>query len=105
MNSKLTHLLIKDTVKSYLPNARVMLFGSRARGDNDDNSDYDLLIITPQTFTTQEKIHWSTKLDKAIVKALKVPIDLLLNSEEEIRQKLDLPGHVMRSVIKEGVAL
>jgi len=105
MNSKLINNTIRNTVKSCLPGARVMLFGSRARGDADRHSDYDLLIITPTTFTSQEKILWSTRLDKAIVEAIKIPVDLLLNSEEEIRQKLDLPGHVMRSVVKEGVVL
>ena len=82
-----------------------MLFGSHARGNADKYSDYDLLIITPKTFTPREKILWSTRLDKAIVEAIKAPVDLLLNSEEEISQKLDLPGHVIRSVVKEGVML
>ncbi len=105
MNSNLIYDKIRNTVKSCLPDARVMLFGSRARGDADRHSDYDLLIITPKTFTPKEKIFWSTKLDKAIVGAIKAPVDLLLNSDEEIRQKMDLPGHVMRSVMKEGVSL
>jgi hypothetical protein len=39
------------------------------------------------------------------VKAIRAPVDLLLNSEEEIRQKQQLPGHIIRSVMKEGMAL
>jgi predicted nucleotidyltransferase len=96
---------IRQTVESNLPGARVLLFGSRARGDQDRFSDYDLLIITPQTFTEKEKLRWSTKLDRAIVSAVKVPVDLLLNSEEEILQKQELPGHIIRSVMKEGIIL
>jgi predicted nucleotidyltransferase len=92
-------------VQSCLPGSRILLFGSRARGDQDRLSDYDLLIITPTTFTPQEKIHWSTRLDRAIVDAIRVPVDLLLNSEEEIRQKQQLPGHIIRSAIREGIAL
>jgi hypothetical protein len=68
-------------------------------------SDYDLLIVTPSTFTPQEKIEWSSRIDRAIVKAISAPVDLLLNSEEEIRQKQQLPGHIIRSVMREGVAL
>ncbi len=66
MSNILIYDTIRDTVQSYLPGARVMLFGSRARGNADRQSDYDLLIITPRTFTPQEKIIWSTRLDKLI---------------------------------------
>jgi predicted nucleotidyltransferase len=88
-----------------LPGSRVLLFGSRARGEQDLHSDYDLLIVTPSTFSPQEKIEWSSRLDRAIVKAIRAPVDLLLNSEEEIHQKQQLPGHIIRSVMREGMAL
>jgi len=96
---------IRNAVQACLPGARIVLFGSRARGDHDARSDYDLLIITPTTFSPQEKIYWSTQLDRAIVDAIHVPVDLLLNSEEEVRQKQQLPGHIIRSAIREGVAI
>lgn len=105
MKSAIIYNTIKQTVQSCLPGSRVLLFGSRARGEQDLNSDYDLLVITPTTFTPLEKIQWSTRLDQAIVKAICAPVDLLLNSEEEIRQKKELPGHIIRSVMREGLAL
>ena len=92
-------------MQACLPGSRILLFGSRARGDQDRHSDYDLLIITPETFTPQEKVLWSSRLDRAIVDAIRAPVDLLLNSEEEIRQKQELPGHIIRSVVREGIAL
>ncbi len=105
MNGETIYNIIRETVQSCLPGSRVLLFGSRARGEQDVRSDYDLLIITPSTFTPQEKIEWSSRIDRAIVKAIRAPVDLLLNSEEEIRQKQQLPGHIIRSVMREGVAL
>jgi predicted nucleotidyltransferase len=96
---------IKKTVQSHLPGSRVLLFGSRARGSNDRDSDYDLLIITPTTYTFKEKANLSTRLDHAIVRDVKIPVDLLINSEEEILQKQMLPGHILRSAMKEGVFL
>jgi len=105
MNSAAVYKTIRHTVEFYLPGSRVLLFGSRARGEQDRNSDYDLLVITPTTFTPQEKIQWSTRLDQAIVKAICAPVDLLLNSDEEILQKQELPGHIIRSVMREGVML
>jgi hypothetical protein len=34
-----------------------------------------------------------------------VPVDLLINSEEEVREKLELPGHIIRSAMREGIIL
>lgn len=96
---------IRQTVQDNLPNCRIVLFGSRARGNDDRFSDYDLLIITPQTFTPKEKVLWSTRLDKAIIKAIQAPVDLVLSSEEEIRWQNELPGHIVRTAMREGVAL
>lgn len=88
-----------------LPGSRVLLFGSRARGEQSSFSDYDLLIITSQTFSPKEKIKLNTLLNHAINKALNIPVDLLINSEEEVREKQILPGHVIRTAIREGIAL
>ena len=105
MHSIAKYQQIREVVDSYLPGVRILLFGSHARGGTDIHSDYDLLIITSQTFTPKEKIQWSTRLDKALVAAIKAPVDLLLNSEEEVKEKQSLPGHIIRSAVKEGIAI
>jgi len=105
MTNKAILATIKSTVKSYLPDAKVLLFGSRARGDEKDGSDFDLLIITPKTFTPREKISWCSLLDKALVKSIHAPVDVLFNSQDEVNVKKDLPGHIISWAMKEGVAL
>jgi predicted nucleotidyltransferase len=49
-------------LKSEFPVTKVILFGSKARGDYDEHSDIDLLVITSRL------LHW--KEEKAIVGAL-----------------------------------
>jgi predicted nucleotidyltransferase len=39
---------VKETVRSIAPGARIFLFGSRARGRADKNSDWDFLILLDQ---------------------------------------------------------
>jgi predicted nucleotidyltransferase len=47
---------IKDTVRSIDPTATIILYGSYARGDNNENSDIDLLILVDKAkLTPQEK--------------------------------------------------
>jgi uncharacterized protein len=100
-----TYKQIRDTVEAHLPDARVVLFGSRARGDNDTQSDYDLLIILPATLTPKEKMKWRNCLDHALVHSINAPVDVLINSEEEVRQKQQLPGHVIQYAMREGITL
>jgi uncharacterized protein len=50
---------IKTEILSVVPEAKVFLFGSRSRGDFHDESDWDILIITPISpdRTLKNKIH------------------------------------------------
>ena len=53
-NMKDILLTIKDSVKSIDPTATVILYGSFARGDNDQNSDIDLLILLEKESLTRD---------------------------------------------------
>ncbi len=105
MTQKAILRAIKSTVKSFLPDSRIVLFGSRARGDFNADSDFDVLIIVPQSFATAEKKERRIKIKQALVDALDLPMDILINSEKEVETKKDLPGHTIRWALKEGVVL
>jgi predicted nucleotidyltransferase len=57
----------KRAIGSVIPDARIVLYGSRARGDALPDSDYDLLILTGCTP--------SIRLDEAILDTI-YPIEL-----------------------------
>ncbi len=44
----------KQVIRSFLPTAEVLLYGSSARGDREPDSDYDLLVLTAQSVSRQE---------------------------------------------------
>ncbi|MBI4930569.1 MAG: nucleotidyltransferase domain-containing protein [Bacteroidetes bacterium] len=96
---------IKSIVRDFFPDAQVMLFGSRARGEFRKGSDYDVLVITKSSFSPREKISWCTKINKALVQSIRAPVDVLINSEEEVASKQELPGHIIRWAMKEGIKL
>lgn len=54
MNQKVLINRIKQTIHEKDPNAEAFLFGSRARGDNKPDSDWDILILVDNKHVTNE---------------------------------------------------
>lgn len=99
------HHTIKSMVNSFLPNAKVLLFGSRARGESTIDSDYDLLVITRETYAPRVKMNWESKIRKALVNELNLPFDVIIQSEKEVSQKKNLSGHIVYYAMKEAVEI
>jgi len=83
---------------------RIILFGSRARGDAGESSDYDFLIVTKETFPVKEKMRMATALRRTLAR-LYVPVDVVINSEEEVDAKKDKIGYVTRYALREGIEI
>jgi predicted nucleotidyltransferase len=94
--------LIKSTIQFFLPGAEVILFGSRARGENHLHSDYDLLIIVNTVLDNPERLRNQALIRKAL--AMKhILADVILHSRDEIDVKRNLPGHMVRTALREGI--
>lgn len=96
--------IIKATISKYLPDAEIMLFGSRARSDAHLESDYDILVKIRDQITAREKIVFRTNIRKELLKKDIRP-DILIQSVEEIERKKNLPGHIIRNLMKDAVIL
>lgn len=96
--------MIGEIVRSVVPGARVVLFGSHARGTAAPMSDYDILVVTEQSLRPRDKLALRTQVRKRLLEK-RVLSDILVQSDEEIRRKKDLPGHIVRSILREGVPL
>jgi predicted nucleotidyltransferase len=80
---------------------RVILFGSRARGEADGDSDYDLLIIAPS-----DKPRWQRTVP--VYRALAgmgVPKDIVWWTPEEIAEWDGVKSHFINTVLREGKVL
>jgi predicted nucleotidyltransferase len=80
---------------------RIILFGSRARGDADDRSDVDLLVIKHHVTDRYEEL---VALDRALAGILML-VDILLVSEAEFGERAEQPGTVERAARTEGRVL
>ena len=93
---------IKKTISRFLPEADVILFGSRARGHYNNNSDYDMLVVTKSSINNQQRLYFQALIRKTLAKQ-HILADIIIHSLSDIEKKQTLPGHVVRSAIQEGI--
>jgi len=96
--------IIKSLEQRGISVKKIILFGSRARGDSSSSSDYDFLIITERTFSIEEKREIVAGIKEVLVN-LYIPSDIIIKSEEEVEYFKDKIGSVVRQALKEGIAL
>ena len=96
---------IKTTVQSYLPDAKVLLFGSRARGDFNMHSDFDLLVVSKNAIESKDRMNLESKISKSLVYSLHVPFDVLLYSQEDVELKKNVRGLIIFYALKDAIEL
>jgi uncharacterized protein len=96
--------IIKATALKYIAYSEIMLFGSRARKDSTSESDYDILLIIDQDLSPAEKLPLKTKIRKDLLKS-GIRSDILIQSKMEVEAKKKLPGHIIRTILKEAIFL
>ena len=60
---------------------RIVLFGSHARGDAREDSDFDLLVIEPQV---EDRALEMVRL-RRVLRPLRIPVDILVYSSHEAK--------------------
>ena len=81
--------------------ARVVLFGSRARGDTRPGSDLDFLVIEERV---DSKLSEMVRLRDALP-PLGVPVDIVVVSRDEAERRGGRPGTVVNRALSEGRVL
>ena len=103
-----TEDLIREMVDAIVAEARperVILFGSRARGDAGDASDVDLLVVDSEPFNEQRsRRQLCVRLYDAVAR-FRVPTDILVYARHEFDYWSDSLNHVVGRAAREGKVL
>jgi uncharacterized protein len=80
---------------------RIILFGSRARGDAAEDSDFDVMVVEEQP---ADRFGEMVRLNR-LLRGLDAAVDLLVVSEEKFAYWRDVPGNVYFEAASEGRVL
>lgn len=83
------------------PDSRVILFGSRVRGEEEDGSDFDVLVIEPEVEdTAREAVRLRRELSDVLA-----PIDVVVVDRELARRRAVVRGTMVERALREGRVL
>lgn len=78
---------------------QIYLFGSRARGDNQPDSDYDIMVIVPRSDAPP---HRRAQMAHRALAGIRVAADILVWTRQEFDRFLPVPGSLAATVLREG---
>jgi len=96
MTSALRHLV--DILIREVEPDRIILFGSRARGDNEERSDYDICVL-------KTGVAHRRNLAKQIYRLfydIDVPVDIIVETPERFDQLKDNRFLIYKEIAKQG---
>lgn len=88
-------------ISAAAPAARVILFGSHARDEADEQSDLDLLVIEPEVDDAASE---SVRLHRTL-RGLNIPVDIIVIDAALARRRSAVPGTMVERALREGRVL
>lgn len=93
--------IIERIVSAYHP-TRLYLFGSQAAGNQNEDSDYDVVILVDDSAKSEFK---SPTLAYKSLSGIQAAVDVLVWTEQEFQKRLHIPNSLPYKVVNEGVLL
>ena len=87
-----------ELLRRAAPSATIIVFGSAARGETTRDSDLDILVVEPAV-----NDRWAEMVRlRDVLGPLRIPIDVLVYSQETFDYWVETPGTVIYEAAQEG---
>ncbi len=96
-------IIITEVEKAGYEVDRIILFGSRARGDYKEHSDYDFFVILKQNISHNDEGTLLLKIRRKMAE-LKIDNDTIISSSSELSENNNV-GNITYYALKYGVAI
>ncbi len=83
---------------------KIILFGSRARGDYREDSDWDILVVTKRKLDKDKKFHFIVKVHWELVVTFESPFDILV-CDRQLFDNTNKFWNVIWIAKKEGIEI
>ena len=92
---------IIDRIVREISPLQIVLFGSKARGDDRVGSDVDLLVVMP---SGTHRRRTARRVYRSLI-GIETPVDLVVVTQEDVEMYADHPGLIIRLALAEGRTL
>ncbi len=83
---------------------RIVLFGSRAKAEHDEYSDWDILVVVDKHVSFSQKRKIASKIRKTLARK-GIAIDIIIKSEDEVEAERNDVGHITYYALRDGAEL
>ena len=90
-------------IKETMPVTAIYLFGSYATGNYHENSDLDIYIITSDR--SKKLFDLAVEVDTKIGMPRKIAIDILVNYEDDFKERINHFYSIEQQIMKKGIQL
>ncbi len=93
--------VVRRLVSAYKPQ-RIYLFGSHARGDETDDSDFDLLVVVPDSAGGEQQ---QSRLAYQVLWGTGTSADVIVKTVTEFNRRKHLQTSLAGTILREGELL
>ncbi len=95
-------IIMEEAEKLGIRVEKIILFGSRARGEAREDSDYDIIVIVKGWLDRRWRRELARRIRWRLAEAL-IPADIIIAGEKDWEKYKGMVGHLFHAILEEGV--